>query len=252
MEARGEIPKGTTAKWEKHTPKKKLPMRVGKMSDAAMHERSVARMIGKAQGTLYAGRGASPAPYDPIPDYADIYYQPEDDTRREDESEATANRRRAMGVANRGKYGFHGTGEVSNAPVLRYEDGDFTTVERRDDGMRHVKPNEPFGYTQPVSTQGETNEDADDAFANRTDEPDRKLTQPRLIIKQSKLMGKQRRGPSPAGASEGSAPGVRFGAKNNEALFTHTPKQTDVAKPPKLVVPSAASRRPRASMRMGR
>lgn len=106
-------------------------------------------LLGFARTSVYAGQGASPAPYDPIPDFGDIYYQPEDDPRREDESENAANRRRAMGMANRGKYGFHGTGEVSNAPILRYTDDDFPVLERRDDNVR-ADPPTPNRYTQPI------------------------------------------------------------------------------------------------------
>lgn len=118
-------------------------------------ERGLRAIYGKSKGTLVSNTGATPAPYDAVPDYGDIYYQPDDDPRREDESEAREVRRRAMGVANRGKYGFHGTADADDTPILRYESDDFPQTSLR----RPPSPSErraaivtPAKYPQPVKT----------------------------------------------------------------------------------------------------
>jgi hypothetical protein len=96
-----------------------------KLREHAEIERGLRRIYGKSKGTLVSNTGATPAPYDAMPDYASIYYQPDDDPRRQDEAAARETQRRAMGIANRGKYGFHGTADPEGTPILRYETDDF-------------------------------------------------------------------------------------------------------------------------------
>lgn len=109
-------------------------MRMRKLREHAEIERGLRSIYGKSKGTLVSNVGASPAPYDAIPDYADIYYQPDDDPRREDENVARETRRKAMGVANRGKYGVHGTADAVDTPMLRYESDDFPQNQQSQHG----------------------------------------------------------------------------------------------------------------------
>jgi len=95
------------------------------------------------------------APSDPIPDYADIYWQPDnsgDDAERE--RNANTNRRATLAARNKGRFGFHGGADVT--PVLRYEGDDYPVYARR--GMeqsptrRAPKDMAPNAYDQPVTS----------------------------------------------------------------------------------------------------
>lgn len=167
MERRGEIAHETVHEFDEASRGKKLPKKVGKMTKLRVAAADAREMRGHAHGTLVSGLGASPAPYDPIPDYAEIYYQPDDDPRHEDESEMRDNRRKAMGVANRGKYGFHGTGDVSSAPILRYENDDFPKMERDGSGRKmRFDSAEPASYEQPVTPGDRDKDDEDNEHAS--------------------------------------------------------------------------------------
>jgi len=92
-------------------------------------ERGLRSIYGKSKAFGGSGAGATPAPYDPIPDYQDIWYQPDGDPRKEDETAARLNRRKAVSVANKGKYGFHGTADANDTPILRYDAEDYPQNE---------------------------------------------------------------------------------------------------------------------------
>lgn len=256
--------------FEEATPKgKKLPQRVGKMSDVAATERSIRKMVaraskffdvnekqvnefhaefsklyGKSKGPFPSNTGPSPAPYDPIPDYAEIYYQPEGDSRREDESENTANRRRSMAEANRGKYGFHGTAEVSNEPQLRYDEDDFPRMERRTDGMKHFKPNVAGAYTQPLDDEDEDGEEQSHrvqpsaAPAPNTRGPDQMKKQRFVIGKRSGKMG--------AGTfSDSNTPQERMKQTANETNAPATAKKPRLASESRAVHQRPTIERPK-------
>jgi Protein of unknown function (DUF5661) len=59
----------------------------------------------------------------PIPDYQDIYYQPEDDEKKKKEREQQETRRRSVQRRNRGVFGFHGLA-YRGKPDLRYDPED--------------------------------------------------------------------------------------------------------------------------------
>jgi hypothetical protein len=193
------------------------------------------RELQKSAGLLTSGAGATPAPYDPVPDYAEIYYQPESDERRQDESDAAAVRRRAMGQANRGKYGFHGTADPSNTPQLRYEMDDYPNSERREEGMMHFKPNAIGEYTQPVSDDIDEDEEPDDPTTSgalnedKNDEQGSEVTSQRLRRKK------------PAGVPTGPTPrfvmpvGKFAGGRTANPAGNNT-KQAPIVKPPSAEV----------------
>lgn len=56
----------------------------------------------------------------PIPDYQEIYHQPESDSRKRLERQQADVRRRANAYRNKGVFGFHGTA-LASKPELRYE-----------------------------------------------------------------------------------------------------------------------------------
>jgi hypothetical protein len=129
-----------------------------KLSEHVEIERGLRSIYGKSKGTLVSNVGASPAPYDAIPDYADIWYQPDDDPRKEDETQMREARREAMGVANRGKYGFHGTADAEDTPLLRYETDDFpqNANPQRPPNPEKARANivQPNKYPQPSVKTG--------------------------------------------------------------------------------------------------
>lgn len=112
--------------------------------------------VGKASTIMYGGTGASPAPRDPIPDYASIYWQPDSTPNVEREREANENRRNQNAKRNQGKFGFHGGADVE--PEIRYDQDDFPMSTRR--GMEQsptkrasTQTAELNAYDQPITTK---------------------------------------------------------------------------------------------------
>lgn len=220
-------------------------------------------MHGKSKGTLVSNIGASPAPYDAIPDYGDIYYQPDDDPRREDESTARETRRVAMGVANRGKYGFHGTADAEDTPLLRYESDDFPQNQQSQHGPSPNKRAEAI--VQP----------------NRYPQSSVKTGPVKHVVQRDKMFGRVGTGePKPRSSSpgrrpkggEGAGEGVRF-SETNEAMHSHKPKPQKNVDAPSATTPKmigdegatqptvrddkkvryvASTQGPRTTQRMGR
>lgn len=235
-------------------------MRMRKLSEHVEIERGLRAIYGKSKGTLVSNTTLGPAPYDAIPDYGDIYYQPDDDPRREDESEMRMARREATAVANRGKYGFHGTADADDTPILRYESEDFPQNAPR----RNPSPNErraavvtPNKYPQPVKTGPVKH-----------------------VVQREKMFGKVGTGAQVQGAGSGRRPkggtgageGVRF-SETNEAQHSHKPKPQASPNAPSVTKPKmigdggseqptvrneravryvASAKRPGVAQRMGR
>lgn len=125
----------------------------------ASYEQMLDEMYARASTTMYGGTGASPAPRDPIPDYADIYWQPRDNTNVEREREANDNRRATLSKQNQGKFGFHGGADVE--PEIRYDQDDFPMSTRR--GMEQsptkrasTQTAQLNAYDQPINTEART------------------------------------------------------------------------------------------------
>jgi len=79
-------------------------------------------LFGKFSPTMarQEGWGAQGSQRTPvIPDYAQIYYAPEDPEKRKQEAEASLNRRRSLGDGTQ-KFGFHGLSVPQDEPILRY------------------------------------------------------------------------------------------------------------------------------------
>lgn len=152
----------------------------------AAQERALTQRISKAAHYLRIGspsRGASPAPYNSLPDYQEIYYQPQSDQRRQDEVESNANRRQAQAVRNREKYGFHGVASPGNAAVLRYDVTDYPSTERRKNGKMQFVYGGPISYPQRLSPPDETAEEASEAQSQRLRRPQkaRKVSEATLV-----------------------------------------------------------------------
>lgn len=96
---------------------------------------------GSAHGpvpTIAPIAGSSPREETPaLPDYQDIYFQPEDSEHKKREREQQSIRRRANAERNHAVYGFHGTAIDSPEPTLRYE-GDDTQAPQQ-----HTQQREP-------------------------------------------------------------------------------------------------------------
>jgi len=191
-------------------------------------EEMYAPIVGKAGASVYGGLGASPAPRDPIPDYADIYYQPDDSPNRERERAANESRRASVSARNRGKFGFHGEAQVE--PELRYERDDYPMTARR-------------GHAQSPSKRKPKNMDLN-VYDQPVDHPE-----PRLVVKRNvapvqrreasgpqrepqRLVGRMGRNPKPA---RSGGEGVRFSGTTNEAMHSHRPKKPKVASAPATV-----------------
>lgn len=233
-----------------------------KLAEHVEIEHGLRAIFGKAKGTGVSNIGASPAPYDSIPDYAAIYYQPDDDPRAEDEAAARKNRREAMGVANRGKYGFHGTADPDDAPILRYESDDFPQNSPRpasDPEQRRAAIVTPNKYPKPTPTG----------------------PMPKLGVPADKFFGKVGTGAQVQGAGGGrrgggakqqDGGGVRF-SETNEQMHSHKPKPQSSPNAPSVTKPKMigdggaeqpavrderavrnvqSSRRPGVAQRMGR
>lgn len=118
----------------------KMRVRPRKLSDLAK---------GAGMGTRFGSPippstsyGSAPrAETPPIPDFQDLYYQPETDERKKREAEAGANRRRATASRNRAVYGFHGTTQLGLDPELRYE---------RPDDEAEAMHGEKIGQREPL------------------------------------------------------------------------------------------------------
>lgn len=105
------------------------------------------------------GKQVSLAPRDPIPDYADIYWQPEDNPNAQRERAANENRRATLSARNGGKFGFHGSSDVK--PVLRYAPDDFARMARRGKQQApEVRANTSVAslnaYDQPITREERT------------------------------------------------------------------------------------------------
>lgn len=207
----------------------------------AAFEREIDEMYAAANATMYQGKGASPAPRDPIPDYADIYYQPEDSPNRERERAAGENRRVSLSARNRGKFGFHG--EASVEPELRYERDDYPMTARRghkqSPSIRAPKHLAPNAYDQPVDLPEPK------LVVKRNDAPvqHREASGPqRLVGASTSAVSTSRvgsgRSPKP---SRSAGEGVRFSGTSNEALHSHKPKKPKVADAPDTVEQARAA-----------
>lgn len=112
MEARGEVPKGTAARWEEHTKDKSLPEYVEKPKAKKKKKKHV--LIGKWSGPQ------NTKPPQSLPDFQSIYYQPESEER--DEQEAAAIRTRQEDTISKEKQiiGMHGTPPRYFVPSARF------------------------------------------------------------------------------------------------------------------------------------
>lgn len=185
--------------------------RVRKLSDYVASEHGFA-LMGKQSAM-------GPAPYDAIPDYGDIYYQPDGDERKEDEAAARLNRREAMGVTNRGKYGFHGTADPSDNPILRYESDDFPQNSPR----RQPSPNERrAAITEP----------------NRYPQPSVKTGPIKHVVQREKMFGKRDNGTGGIHFNEANKPPVPKKPKPIPVV----PRERFSARPPTASRPQVGTR----------
>ena|GEM_PF-736355 len=198
-------------------------------------------MVGKARASMYQGAGASPAPRDPIPDYADIYWQPEGDDNRVRERVANENRRASVSARNKGKFGFHGGADVE--PALRYDPDDFARVTRRGNEQAPAKRANTSvadlnAYDQPVTLPKRAlvvkrNEAPvqERAMSGPQREPQRITKSSGAHIVSTQNVGTGRK---PKAARSSGARGVTFSA-TNEALHTHKPVKPKVADAPNAI-----------------
>lgn len=75
-----------------------------------------------------------------MPDFQEIYHQPEDSEQPKREREAAENRRRSMADKNKGKYGFHGE---PPEPQLRAEPLDYVPATQYGDRRLTDRPPKP-------------------------------------------------------------------------------------------------------------
>jgi hypothetical protein len=130
-------------------------------------------LLRKEMGPGSAPRDRTPA----IPNFNELFYQPETDERKQREAEAAAIRRRAGAAQFRGRIGFHGAAELE--PELRWEPHDQADPRGPKLGQREpILVSEPIeriaaGRTEPgvmerTPEEGEDDEDEDDEEEQRS------------------------------------------------------------------------------------
>lgn len=133
----------------------------GELRHPGMRKASVAQQI-----PLVAPiGGASPAKTPELPDFHDLYFQPESMQRMKGEFEAGVRRRRSMATWFQGRLGFHG-GLPEDEPEIRYEPN--TALSNIDT----IDPNRPGKRPPRMTTIGELKRLAAGTTTHEADEDD--------------------------------------------------------------------------------